>query len=478
MLPPLTCRSPVTRVWIDKMGLWLTNDDWLLLSIVFFIFAMACTLYRVLNFGKAQLLDPIVIFLFFYCLFVLPLPIRAYITKEIAGDVTEHLAELLLYIPWAVFLSAIGLPFFVWGYYSNFARRFAQRLPVPRTGRHAGRAFVILAALSLFLIFQAARAFGGLSRLVLLGYGVEGKMIGKGYLAIGFTWLFVASTFLLYRYVKDRKKSSLVAFWVVFGLIVAMLTVMGRRGDIAYMLLTVTIFWHHGVRPLNIKLLTVLALVFFVGLNLFGQLRESGYSSLADFWTRTTANYSETSDSSARWYYTLSTGEFVVPFETLPQMIKSVGTDVSPEFGWTFLRAPVFAIPSVLYPNRPVALSNWYMNEFYGFDSNLYVGRQFFFLSEGYLNFGPLGIPILMYFWGLFAGVVWRFRARSENHPGVILIYSLTVAFFFVAIAGDFSTLLVGLTAQYLAAALIGLWISCGFRSPFVFRNVRAINLV
>lgn len=457
-------------------GLSLSNDDWLLLSLLFFIFVTAGTIYHIRKFRKAQLLDPIMVFLFFYCLFVLPLPIRAYITKQIAGDVTEHLPQLLPYIPWALFWCALGLPFFVWGYYSGFARRFVQRLPLPRTARYPGKAFVVLAALSFFLIFQLARDFGSLSELVLSGYGVGGQMIGKGYLAVGFTWLFVSSVFLLCRYVEDRKKSTMVLFWIVFGLVVAMLTIMGRRGDIAYMLLAVTIFWHYAVRPLNIKVLAALTLFFFVSLNLFGQLRQSGYRSLTDFWTRTTTSYSETSDSSDRWYYTLSTGEFVVPFETLPQMIRSVGTDVSPEFGWTFLRAPVFAIPSVLYPNRPVSLSNWYMDEFYGFDSNLYVGRQFFFLSEGYLNFGPLGIPLLMYFWGAFAGIIWQFRVRSENHPGVILIYSLTVAFFFIAIAGDFSTLLVGLTAQYLAAALLGLWISCGFKSPFTFRKLRATD--
>ncbi|HVB55652.1 MAG TPA: hypothetical protein VNE63_04345 [Candidatus Acidoferrales bacterium] len=458
-------------------GLRLSQDDWLLLSLLFFILVMALTIYYVRKLRKAQFLDPVMIFLFFYCLFVLPLPIRAYITKEIVGDVTEHLPELLPYIPWALFLCALGVPFFVCGYYSDFAGRFARRLPLPRTARYPGRAFVMLAGLSLFLILQLARDFGGFSELVLWGYGVGGQMIGKGYLAIGFTWLFVASVFLLCRYIEDRKKSRLVLFWIVFAMIVAMLTIMGRRGDIAYMLLAITIFWHYAVRPLNIKVLTALALFFFVSLNLFGQLRGSEYGSLADFWTKTTANYSETSDSSNRWYYTLSTGEFVVPFETMPQMIRSVGTDVSPEFGWTFLRAPVFAVPSVLYPNRPVSLSNWYMDEFYGFDSNLYVGRQFFFLSEGYLNFGPIGIPLLMYFWGLFAGIIWRFRVRFEKNVGVILIYSLTVAFFFIAIAGDFSTLLVGLPAQYLAAALLGLWISCGFKSPFTFRNLRAKKL-
>src|SRR5579863_9241663 len=76
----------------------LSNDDWLLLSLLFFIFVMAGAVYYVRKFRKAQLLDPVMIFLLSYCLFVLPLPIRAYITKEIAGDVTEHLPQLLPYI--------------------------------------------------------------------------------------------------------------------------------------------------------------------------------------------------------------------------------------------------------------------------------------------------------------------------------------------------------------------------------------------
>jgi hypothetical protein len=123
------------------------------------------------------------------------------------------------------------------------------------------------------------------------------------------------------------------------------------------------------------------------------------------------------------------------------------------------------------------------MDAFYGQDPNTYVGRQFFFLSESYLNFGPFGIPILMYFWGLLAGIVWRYQAGSLGNPAVALIYALIISFFFLAIAGDFSTLFVGLASQFLCPAVIGLRLCSGRGRPFFIsrqrgeRPCRAIGL-
>ena len=47
---------------------------------------------------------------------------------------------------------------------------------------------------------------------LLLGYNVTAETVGKGYLAMGFTWLFVASMFLLYGYALERKKRQLGCF--------------------------------------------------------------------------------------------------------------------------------------------------------------------------------------------------------------------------------------------------------------------------
>jgi len=133
---------------------------------------------------------------------------------------------------------------------------------------------------------------------------------------------------------------------------------------------------------------------------------------------------------------------------------------VNPQFGATYLRAPLFYIPSSLYPGRPMALSNWYIKQFYESGVNLNEGRQFFFLAEGYLNFGALGVLATMFVWGIFLGVCRNYLRANWRNPGAVLLYAFTVAYIMQAIAGDFVTLFVGLPAQILSAVILGLWIS------------------
>jgi len=457
------------------LGLSLSNDDWLLLSLLFFILVMAVTIYYVQKFRKAQFLDPVMIFLFFYCLFVLPLPIRAYITKEIAGDVTGHLPQLLPYMPWAVLLSALGLPFLICGYYSRLSGSIAHRLPRPKTGTHARAAYAVITVVSVLLLMDLARTAGGLLDFILLGYGSTASMFGKGYLAIGLPWMFIASLFLFYRFTTRRKKIDLLLFALALSLVILIQLILGARDMVLYIGLTVLLYWHTAIRPISTKFIVGVAVVLFFGLNVLGVLRSSKYTDLADVWTKTADSYNEP-EVSGNLFYTLTTGEFVVPFETLPQMMESVGTQIPPQFGLTYLKMPLFWIPAAVFPNRPLPLSNWYMEKFYGGGYGLNEGRQFFFTSEGYLNFGPFGVLGTMLFWGFFLGAVDRYRQLAQGEPGALMLYALTVAFIFRGIAGDSVSLLVGLPEQSLSAAALGIWITNwgGLRSG-VWRDSRSL---
>lgn len=159
-------------------------------------------------------------------------------------------------------------------------------------------------------------------------------------------------------------------------------------------------------------------------------------------------------------FYTLTIGEFVVPFETLPQMIRSVGSEIRPQFGLTYIKDVMLWVPSVLFPDRPPTLTHWYMETFYGEGHGLNIGRSFFFLSEGYLNFGILGVFITMLLWGAFLGVVHFYLRAANGDPGAVLLCALTIAFIYRGLAGDFSSMFVGLPEQSLSAAIIGLWIA------------------
>jgi hypothetical protein len=100
------------------------------------------------------------------------------------------------------------------------------------------------------------------------------------------------------------------------------------------------------------------------------------------------------------------------------------------------------------------------METFYGEGHGLNIGRSFFFLSEGYLNFGILGVFATMLVWGAFLGVVHFYLRAANGAPGAVLLCALTIAFIYRGLAGDFSSMFVGLPEQSLSAAIIGLWIA------------------
>jgi hypothetical protein len=438
----------------------MNSDFTLLLAILFFLVVGLSALGYVFLAKKASVFDPAIQFILFFSLLVLPLPIHVYQTKDVEGDTGVNLHLLLPYLPKAVFLCALSLPFFLLAYYSRSAKRIASWLPVPQVGQHARKAFLTLAGISVLLIAALARDSGGIMQFLLIGYNSTAEMYGKGYLAVGFSWLLVAPLFLLCRYAAQREKIDLLLFAGASAALIAMYLLMGDRHSIMYGGLAVLLFWHHGIRPVSLKKLGMIGLGSFLALNIVGQVRSSHYESLMDYWEKTTSAYDkQVADSPGTMFYTLTTGEFIVPFEALPRMMESVGATVNPQFGRTYLEAPLFFIPSAIFPNRPASLTHWYMETFYGSGYSLNEGRAFFFLAEGYLNFGYVGVFATMIGWGLFLGAARNYLQGCKGTPGAVLLYAITIAFIFRGIAGDFVSIFVGLPEQSLSAAIIGLWI-------------------
>ena len=445
------------------------TETWLLISIGFYcLVALVVSIYA-FGLRRGSFFEPIGQYLFFCSLFTLPLPIRAYMTQDIVGNVTPHLPTLMPYLPMAVFLVAVTLPFFVAGYYSTWADKFATIIPIPPTEKRKQSfvAFIFLTLLSLILIYLLAEESGGLQSFLLMGYGASSLMYGKGYLAVGFPWLFVASLFLLYRFSSKPSWSLAVLIVLVSISIYGMQFILGNRSGIMYMGLTSLIYLNYGIKRISFKIMLPLIISAFLALNFAGYIRSGHYDSIDDFLDRVTTQseqaVGEDSDGQG-FFYTLTIGEFVVPFETLPQMIKSVGTEISPSFGLTYLRAPLYLIKRLIIPERPQSLAEWYVDEFYHEGNDLNEGRQFFYLAEAYLNGGALGVLLIVLLWGIFWGALHRYMLLSGGAPGVVLLYALSVAFMFRCIAGDFVSLLVGLPQQSLSAAIVGLMIATGFR--------------
>jgi hypothetical protein len=346
-------------------------------------------------------------------------------------------------------------------------------------------AALVICAGSLGLLFELSRAAGvnGILGFLLLGYNSTAQMFGRGYLAAGFPWFFVGSLFFLYRYAflhqmyenyraqciaANKKPSRPVGMWLdlaIFGILLAVqllaLFMLGDRHSIMNYVLVLVIFWHFAVRKLKLFRIAFIGFFSLVALNFIGSLRSSDYGSLDSFISSTAKLVNKRPDNP---FYTMTNGEFMVTFETLPQIMRKLPGEIDPRFGLTYLRTPLFFIPQAIFPERPVPLTTWYMQTFYGGTWPQNLGRQFFFLSEGYLNFGPAGVLLTMLFWGFMLGVLNHYRRLHPNNHGVILLYAICCGFIFRAMIGDSVSLIVGLPEHFMFTTIIGLWITGGFK--------------
>jgi hypothetical protein len=354
------------------------------------------------------------------------------------------------------------------GYYSRLAVWLAERTPRPPelADEHPFRAFIFLAGLAFLLLSLLSQEAGGLMAFILKGYSSSEEMIGQGYLAVGFPMLFIASLFLLHGYARKRTALRLTLFLTFFGVIVAAQILMGNRSQIMYFGIVLATFYNFAIAPIRFVKAAPIAVLCFLALNVMGWARSSNYESIDDFLESFSKGAAAVQDESERQglYYTLTMGEFVVPFESLPVIISLVENEEPLWLGLTYLRAPMYLIPSVVFPDRPLPLGNWYMSRVYGAGEKLNEGRQFFFLAEAYLNFGAFGALALGLAWGLLWGALNQWVQLRGAGSASVLVYCVIVGYLYRCIAGDSITLIAGVTQQSLAPLVLGILIMTGFR--------------
>lgn len=442
----------------------MSHNNILLASLVFYAAVMVCTIYYAIRARKSSVFDPIIQMIFFTSLFTIPLPLRAWYTTDIDGDISPYLPLFEPYLPAAVFLTAVSLPIFCIVYYSRASIRLANIIPqvedLNKTGFRIGT--YLLIAASFTLLYQLGKEQGGITQFLLLGYKSSDQTFGQGYLAVGFPWLIVAMMAQFESWVQTRFKPDIIGFAILFVTNMAINVVTGNRGMILYMMIVIIVFWNFRIRRVKLRYFIPIAGVAFIALNILGLTRGSHFSDFGDFVSSTTETANRLSSTEeGGLFYTLTTGEFVVPFETFPQMIRTVGSeDMPPWLGLSLIRAPVFAIPSVFYPDRPLPLTSWYMENFYGGGYLLNEGRAFFFLAEGYLNFGPFGVIVIAALWGLLWGALNIWAKRFSHHPLTVLVLALLVGFMPRCVAGDTTTLFIATTQQSLAGVILIVWFS------------------
>lgn len=380
------------------------------------------------------------VFLLTVALFTLPLPTRAIFTSAIEGDVSPQLPQFAPYLSAALLYCAVFNVVFAGTYLRQWrARAAVSRSAAPRAiGRWEWAVLAVVSGMALWMLVRLAADAGGLLQLVLLGYGVTESFVGAGHYAVGFEWLTGATVVAWAIALHARRRALVVGMGALLLVQIAAYVIMGRRSALVVLGGASVYLVHALYRRLTVRSACAVVAAGFVALNVIGLLRGDKYEDLASIAEGVATrgeSFRESGDRSDL-FYTLTTGHFAVPFETLPQVIRTFGETYAPGVGAYTLRSFALFVPAGIWEDRPLPLANWYMKTFYG-ETALNEGRQFFFLSEAYMNFGALGAFVwaLLFAWGWLG--VSRFVEHHSRDPLAASLVAMLIGSSLALVAAD-----------------------------------------
>lgn len=364
------------------------------------------------------------LFIILIALYVLPLSIRSLLNLE-PSEISPNYYVFHNYIPSALLLSSLFNIAFSITYriksraissspsstYSSIYFNFSEKLII-----------IILSLISFWMIYQLSKQVGGVINLVLYGYRVTELFVNKGHFAVGFEWIITLILLIWGNSLATRKKSKIISSLIILIILIISFIIMGRRGALVTILGSSLFLFHQLYKPIRLVIIVGFGLIGFYFLTLVGYLRGDSYEDISSALEIIQEKKTKIDENkSINYFYTLSKGNFAVPFETFPQIIESFGEKYNVGLGTYSIKSLSIVVPRILWENRPLPLSNWYMNTYYG-QTPLNEGRQFFILTAPYMDFGALGILLI----GVIMGVFWSFIVKISNkYKGDILLTTL-----------------------------------------------------
>jgi oligosaccharide repeat unit polymerase len=384
----------------------------------------------------------------------------------ISGNITYMYYDIEAIFPFALLLVGIANFTFYLGYIFTLNRKI-KLTTTTRFFTYIERSNLTIASLLIFglgllglILF--IKSVGGFLPFILAGYGITEQLSKNPLLATSLPVLFV-SVFLMISaaHQKKSKKLLLVAI-VIFTLLILLNILMGRRAEVAVWCIAITIYYSVLYKPIPFKIIAPLILLGFIFLNFIGLVRTSNLADIDSIVSRVDEKANVVATENSGLFYTLLNGQFAVPFETLPVLMEKNNSEPL-YLGTTVLMNVSLWIPRFIWQNKPYGFTNWYYKKFYDPSAPPNEGRAFFFLAEGYLNFGIIGVL----FWAFIAGIFWKFIANlmttsigQRTSYTLAFIASIYTANMLKLIAADSGAIMVVIIKQTILIFIIGLILS------------------
>lgn len=217
----------------------------------------------------------------------------------------------------------------------------------------------------------------------------------------------------------------------------------GSRGGLFTTLCVIGVYFHYRIRRIHVPILVIGILLSLVLVNGVALVRStSELSEMKDIFV------SETGGSLFSLVNLGKSGEFLVGMN-LMRLIEGISAEESRfSYGASFFDDILCYIPRSIYPNRPLPLSERFVEDFYPGVRDMGGGYGLFFLQDGYWAFGLLGVLISLAFYSWALGRFYVYVKKSFSCSFIVLAYAF--AYFPLVVSSPRS----GLILSFKAAAM------------------------
>ncbi len=324
----------------------------------------------------------------------------SYLIKDYSLEVqTQLMIHVLVYI-------IVGFICFYVGYNTLIARRIGASLPLfgttwsSRRTRHVVILFTLIGAIS----FAAYAHYGGgilfLYRNPTLRWYIFQDIPAGGYLEWGIQFFPLAIYIWFIYYLKVKRNR---VFWLYTLVVSALMLMLGGRGRILGIWVTLLVLYHYLGKRLSIRRLVGFVILVFVFLLFFSMWMEG-----------------DSEERFAHFTYLFS-GEYFGGLAPFMHIVKHVPSDIGPYFGQTFLSLFAFPIPRVVWPEKPTTAGRIILLPYYP-EQGGGVGTPL--VAELYLNFLIPGIIVGMLLFGVIVRTLYTYLKKNMRSRATVLLYS------------------------------------------------------
>ncbi|HEU4880560.1 MAG TPA: O-antigen polymerase, partial [Gemmatimonadaceae bacterium] len=280
-------------------------------------------------------------------------------------------------------------------------------------------AATVVAIVGLLAVASWVVRVGGIAQLTSVSYGNRYLLAqGQGIALSGMQWMSVGA-FTLYMCAlrSPRSRGLRVMVFSIVSLLFAWTMLIGSRGAFVQGLMGLAVIRQTSDRPLSTMRLAFLGGIVTLAAMVYGAVGRS--VSVDNLRAVSAAPLIALNPANA---------EFGSGIGTIADMMQSVPNEEPYRWGSTYVTEFAVLVPRVLWPDRPLSLSEWYAARFY--PEVWSEGGAFSFspVAEAYLNFGLAGVICVFGLIGaLLAAAERRLSTYRALPPWTAVVYATIV---------------------------------------------------